>query len=557
MSREKFDSRRTSGVTRRKLLGGSAALAGAGLLTARSTGLAAPSMSTFGAPAFRIQESEKTAIVVGEADLETLRVDTWGSLLQYQAYRAIYEPLVHYHTKPGPDGTLYYDPENLDFRSAESVEVLDEGQTLKWKIRPGQTFENGKVIDANAWEQTFHWHFDRKGVALAQAQVNGTLMSKDDIYAEGDDVLVMKFAEPNPWMISAFYILNQSVIDVEEIMKNATDDDPFGERWLETNTIASGPYRLENWVRGEQLVFRARPEYWAGKPDIDVLIFRIVPDASVRYQLIQKGEVDIASGISFKDLAALQEEPNVVTELWRTNNWHEIVMNWNSGPLGDVNVRRAIACAVPYDEIVNQAFYGLAEQLQTPFGVLVEGADPSLWPYEYDLDRAREYLSQSDSPDGFSMPYYVATTNVIEQPIAVLLQDSLSQIGINLELQNMTGVQLSEALINKNIEMAEFSFYSWVPDAGYHILWNFMPDSFANFYSWENATAQDAAAELIPMDPGEERNELLKVFQEEFANDVASLPLVMLPESYPHKPNLSGFAYYPDSVIRWDKITME
>ena len=214
MSREKIETRRTGRkpgpVTRRQLLGGSAA-AGAGLLTARSAATAAPSGGLFGgkAPAFRIQESEKTAIVVGEADLETLRVDTWGSLLQYQAYRAIYEPLVHYNTKPGPDGTLYYDPENLDFRSAESVEVLDDGKTLHWKIRPGQTFENGRVIDAKAWEQTFHWHFDRKGVGLAQAQVNGTLKSKEDIYAEGNDILVMKFAEPNPWMISAFYILNQ------------------------------------------------------------------------------------------------------------------------------------------------------------------------------------------------------------------------------------------------------------------------------------------------------------------------------------------------------------
>src|SRR5215210_3176005 len=115
MSREKVDIRRTgskaSQVTRRKLLGSSAA-AGVGLLTARAATTAAPSIGAFGgrAPAFRIQESEKTAIVVGEADLETLRVDTWGSLLQYQAYRALYEPLVHYNTKPGPDGTLYYDP---------------------------------------------------------------------------------------------------------------------------------------------------------------------------------------------------------------------------------------------------------------------------------------------------------------------------------------------------------------------------------------------------------------------------------------------------------------
>lgn len=562
MTREKIDAPglrgRSRQLTRRTLLGGTVA-AGAGLLATRSSAVASPSTALFGgkAPAFRMQDSEKTAILVGEADLETLRVDTWGSLLQYQAYRAIYEPLVHYHTRTGPDGTLYYDPANLDFRSAESVEVADDGKTLRWKIRPSQTFENGRVIDAKAWEQTFHWHFDRKGVGFAQAQVNGTLQSKDDVYAEGNDILVMKFAEPNPWMISSFYILNQSVVDVEEIMKHATDADPYGERWLEQNTVASGPYRLEKWVRGEQLVFRARPEYWGGKPDIEVLVFRIVPDASVRYQLIQKGEVDIASGISFKDMAALKSEPNVVTELWRTNNWHEIVMNWKSGPLGDVNVRRAIACAVPYDEIVQQAFYGLGEKLSSPFGVHVEGADPSLWPYEYDLDRAREYLSQSDSPNGFTMPYYVASTNVIEEPIGVLLQDSLSKIGINLELQKMTGVQLAEALINKKAEMAEFSFYSWVPDAGYHLLWNFMPDSYANFYSWENEAAQSVGEKLIPMDPGEERNALLKEFQQAFADDVASLPLVMLPESYPHKPNLSGFAYYPDSVIRWDKITME
>lgn len=562
MAREKTDPVRTTEkpgqLSRRKLIGQSAAVAGAGLVTVHSTGSAS---SLFKgprrAPTFRMQDGEKTAIMVGEADLETLRVDTWGSLLQYQAYRALYEPLVHYNTKQGPDGLFYYDPESLDFRSAESVEVLDGGKTLKWKIRPGQTFENGRVINAKAWEQTFHWHFDRKGVGFAQSQVNGTLTAKEDIYAEGEDILVMKFASPNPWQVSAFFILNQSVIDVEEIMKNAAEDDPYGERWLEKNTVASGPYKLEKWVSGEQLVFTARPEYWAGKPDIDRLIFRIVPDASVRYQLIQKGEVDIASGITFKDLAALKNEPNVVTELWRTNNWHEIVLHWDKAPLGDVNVRRAIASAVPYDEIVQQTFYGLAERLKTPFGVHVDGADPSLWPYEYNLDKAREYLSQSSVPDGFTMPYYVASTNTIEEPIALLLQDSLSKIGINLELQKMTGVQLSEALINKNVEMAEFSFYSWVPDSGYHILWNFLPESFANFYNWKNDSAQGTARELLYMSPSPERNELLKTFQQGFAEDVASIPLVMLPESYPHKPNLTGFAYYPDSVIRWEKIVME
>lgn len=549
-----LNDKRAGGLTRRQLVGRAATAAGAGLVIAGTAGSAAPALRR--APAVISRAKETTVVMVGEADLETLRVDTWGSLLQYEAYRALYEPLVHYKTKPGPEGVLYFDPENLDFRSAESVEVVDGGKMLRWKVRAGQTFENGKPIDAKSWERTFHWHFDRKGVGMAQAQVNGTLKSKEDVYAEGNDILVMKFEQPNPWQVSAFYILNQSVVDVEEIMKHASPADPFGEKWNETNTVASGPFKLEKWVRGEQLVFTARPDYWAGKVPIDRLILRIVPDASVRYQLLKRGEIDIASGIAFKDLAVLKDDPNIAFDIPRTNDWREIVLHWDKPPLNDVNVRRAIACAVPYDEIISQVFYGIGEPVKTPFGLLVEGADPSLWPYQYDLNRAKQYLSESTVPNGFEMPYYMATTNVIEEPIGVLLKDSLGKIGINLQLQKMTGVQLADSLIKKNAEMAQFSFYSWVPDAGYHILWNFLPDSFANFYNYKNGRVQGVGRQLVNMAPGPERTELLKQFQQGFAEDVASLPLVSIPEIYPHKKNLSGFAYYPDSTIRWDQITV-
>lgn len=557
MNDAKFAQQLAGTTSRRRLLGGVAA-AGAGLALAGGRAGAAPLNGSRGqrGPAIISRQNGTTVIMVGEADLETLRVDTWGSLLAYQAYRALYEPLVHFQTVTGEDGGLYYDPENLDFRSAESVEVVDGGKELRWKIRAGQTFENGRPIDAKAWEKTFHWHFDRKGVGFAQAQVNGTLKAKEDIYAEGD-TLVMKFDAPTPWQVTSFYILNQAVVDVDEIMSHATEDDPYGERWCETNSVASGPYRLERWVRGEQLVFAARPEYWAGKPPIDRIVMRIIPDASVRYQLMKQGEVDIASGLAFKDLAALRDDPNVAFDIWRTNDWREIVMHWDKAPLDDVDVRRAIACAMPYDEIMSQVFYGIGEAVKTPFGLLVDGADASIWPYSYDLDRAREYLSQSSIPNGGEIPFYVASTNVIEEPVAILLQDSLSKIGVTLNIQKMTGVQLSEALINKNVEMAQFSFYSWVPDAGYQILWNFLPDSFANFGNWKNEEAQALGNEIVSMAHDEARLEKIAQFQQAFADDVAALPLVSLPEVYPHKPNLGGFAYYPDSCIRWDKITVE
>jgi peptide/nickel transport system substrate-binding protein len=534
------------GLTRRQVLGGAAALGAA----------FAGAASAFGAPAVIARQDAGTVIMVGEADLETLKVDTWGSLLANQAYRALYEPLVHYHTKPGPDDTLYYDPDNLDFRSAESVEIVDGGKILKWKIRPGQTFENGKPIDASAWEKTFHWNFDRQGVGMAQAQVNGTLTSKDDVYAEGD-TLVMKFAEPNPWQVSSFFITNQAVVDVDEIMSHAGEDDPWGERWLEKNTVASGPYKLEKWVAGEQLVFTARPEYWAGEPQVKRLILRVVPDASVRFQLLTKGEVDMAAGISFKDLASLEGDPDITYERWRTNDWREVVLHWGMDQWDDPNIRRAVACAIPYDEILGQVFYDFAERVETPFGLLVEGADPAVWPYDFDLDRAREYLSQSSMPNGFEVTYSVATTDPIDEPSAILIKDALSQIGITLNLQKMTPVQLFDSLIKKNVSMAQTSFYSWVPDAGYHILWNFLPDSFANFGNWQNDEVQRIGEEAITMPLGDERNALLRQFQQGFADDVATVPFVSMPQIYPHSRRIGGAAYYPDSILRWDQMTVE
>ena len=96
-----------------------------------------------------------------------------------------------------------------------------------------------------------------------------------------------------------------------------------------------------------------------------------------------------------------------------------------------------------------------------------------------------------------------------------------------------------------------------MPDAGYHILWNFLPDSFANFGVWENDEVQGIGEQAINMPLGDERNALLKQFQEGFAADVATIPFVSMPQIYPHDKRIGGAAYYPDSILRWDQMTIE
>src|SRR5690606_31089017 len=108
------------------------------------------------------------------------------------------------------------------------------------------TFENGKPIDAQAILKSFQWYWDRGAVGKGQMEVDG-IASRDALTAPDERTLVMNLEFPAPWGAIANFIHLLAVIDVDEVMKHATPEDPFGEKWLERNTVASGPYRIEQW----------------------------------------------------------------------------------------------------------------------------------------------------------------------------------------------------------------------------------------------------------------------------------------------------------------------
>src|SRR5215470_17476057 len=69
----------------------------------------------------------------------------------------------------------------------------------------------------------------------------------------------------------------------------ATADDPWARKFIENNSAGFGPYRLEQLQRGQQAVFKARPDYYLGKPAMETVIFREVPTSVIRTSLLQGG----------------------------------------------------------------------------------------------------------------------------------------------------------------------------------------------------------------------------------------------------------------------------
>jgi len=106
----------------------------------------------------------KTLTVAVEQDASSLKPDTWGPYLNWYASRCLYDNLVHYKTKTGDDGLLYYDEENPEMRIAEKFVISDDRKTITWTIRDGVTFDGGKKIDAQAVVKSFQWYLDRNEV---------------------------------------------------------------------------------------------------------------------------------------------------------------------------------------------------------------------------------------------------------------------------------------------------------------------------------------------------------------------------------------------------------
>jgi peptide/nickel transport system substrate-binding protein len=382
--------------------------------------------------------------------------------------------------------------------------------------------------------------------------------SRDAFVADGNKVVVT-LRDAVPWGGWAKFVDLTSIIDVDEIMAHATAEDKLGTAWLESNVIPSGPYKIERRTKGEQIVMVARPDYYGPKPSIERIIFQVVSDPTVRYSLLKRGDVDMVSLLDFKDLDDARSDPNIAIESWDGNNWTVLGMNWKVPEFQDRNVRKAIASAVPVDEIIKSVFYGFANPMKTPWGSTVPGGDPATWPYTFDMDRARSYLAQSGFPNGFSQALSITNADPNYDKAAQIIAESLGKLGIRLTIEKQTPAQIATGYAQRNIAMGINAFTPFVHDPGYHVLWTQLPESGANWFDYNNPEAEAIARQFLflnPKDPA--RQAPLTQYQRMLAEDVFTVPLFSLKMVIPHRKNVSNFAFFPDqpTAFRFERLKL-
>ncbi len=207
----------------------------------------------------------------------------------------------------------------------------------------------------------------------------------------------------------------------------------FGDqyRW---NTVGTGPFALESFTPGSEMVLARHEGYFRGKPTLERIIFRIIKDDETGAIALQNGEVDLAMRIRSEETLKRLEADGRFTMNTGSIGQGTIMFNPQVKPLSDVRVRRAFAHAIDRDAIVKAVGSLTTRKVTNLIPQWMDVYSDAVPRYEYNPERARQLLAEAGYPNGFTVKKIESAASGVTEELQ-LEQSYLAKVGINVEFE--------------------------------------------------------------------------------------------------------------------------
>ncbi len=204
-----------------------------------------------------------------------------------------------------------------------------------------------------------------------------------------------------------------------------------------TSPVGTGPFVWDTWQKGTKLTFKKNTKYWRkGLPYLDSVSWQVVPDDNTRNVMTQGNTAQINENPPFSTIDQLKGVQGVTVTLFPSTRTDYILMNQKRAPYDDVHVRRAISYAIDREALVKTVLFGNGTPANSLFMPTVPYYDKATPGQTYDLAKAKAELALSKVPKGFTTNYLAASGDATDSQIAQILQASLKQLGITMNIQN-------------------------------------------------------------------------------------------------------------------------
>jgi peptide/nickel transport system substrate-binding protein len=166
--------------------------------------------------------------------------------------------------------------------------------------------------------------------------------------------------------------------------------------------VGTGPFKFVEWVEGDHITVEANEDYWGGRPKLDQIIWRVIPDDSARFLALQAGDIHGLEQATSEDLATAGSDPNLQVVTRPPLNTAYLAFNYKIQEFQDPKVREAVAHAINKEGLVAN-FYGEYGQVaKTLIPSSMWGYNDAVEDFAYDPDLSRQLLTEAGFPDGLS-----------------------------------------------------------------------------------------------------------------------------------------------------------
>lgn len=358
------------------------------------------------------------------------------------------------------DGLLNAVPgtvDELEFGLATSYDISDDGLVYTFHLREGVEFPDGTPFNADAVVFTLE---RIEGIDTAEGANGGGLYYW---YATGvekiDDMTVaITFSDtfafgPQLFTLNPWKILNPNLWSADSADTNNT-------------ACGIGPYVIDSFTEGEELVFVANESYYGDAPKEDKVIIRYFADSSTMALALQNGEIDVAwNALSPSDTEAMRAAEGITVDTAPGTEIRYIVFDTNAEPYDNPDVRLGLAKLLDREEIADIGFQGTKVPLFSMVPVGMHGHKPSFEGTE-NMEEGIALLASAgftaDNPLVMDLWYSPTHYGDTEPDVAAVLKSQLEASGVvQVSLQFLEWAAYRDASIAGSMAV---SLYGWYPD---------------------------------------------------------------------------------------------
>lgn len=367
---------------------------------------------------------------------------------------------------------LDVDGETIHPDLATSWDVSADGLVYTFHLRNDVKFHDGVQLTANDVAFTFKifLHPDSAipfGRILALDNILG---AEEFIAGEAEEIEGIKVLDDFTLEVTLAHPVSNFLDKVRGVNihpKHLLENIPYAElitsEYAKTKPVGSGPFKMGEYVPEQYYILEANEDYYAGRPYLDRIIFRIGLSGATALAALEAGEIQVASTSAAADYMRLKENPNIALVGGPLGGGLTIWPNLEREQWQDVRVRTAIAMAVDRQAIID-AYYGEYAQV-LPTYLVGPQVNPDLEAIPYDPDQAKQLLNDAGWDWDYEIQFLSYYQSDFDKRVQSALQQAWQDIGLKVNIQYMDGPTWVDSVYNRYEFDLGYGCCGWVDPA--------------------------------------------------------------------------------------------